>query len=43
LLHGRFEDLALALPDLVAETERERHAQRIRTLREVDAKAGAKP
>jgi hypothetical protein len=43
LLHGRFEDLALALPDLVAETERERHAQRIRTLREVDAKAGVKP
>jgi hypothetical protein len=41
LLHGRFEDLALALPDLVAETERERHAQRMRTLREVDAKTGA--
>jgi hypothetical protein len=41
LLHGRFEDLSLALPDLVAETERERHAQRLRILRETDAKSGA--
>lgn len=36
LLHGRFEDLAIALPDLVAETERERHAARVKALREVD-------
>ena len=41
LLNGRFEDLALALPDLVAETERERHAMRIKALR--DATAGGKP
>lgn len=41
LLHGRFEDLAIALPDLVAETERERHAQRIRMLREAGTIAGA--
>ena len=39
LLHGRFEDLAHALPDLVAQTERERHAERIRALRELDAPA----
>ncbi len=39
LLNGRFEDLSLALPDLVAETERERHAMRIKVLR--DATAGA--
>ena len=38
LLNGRFEDLALALPDLVAETERERHAMRIKSLR--DASSG---
>lgn len=37
LLHGRFEDLALAMPDLVAETERERHAARVKALREADA------
>lgn len=36
LLNGRFEDLADAIPDLIAETERERHATRIRTLREVE-------
>ena len=41
LLNGRFEDLALALPDLVAETERERHAMRVKALR--DATSGAKP
>lgn len=29
LLNGRFEDLADAVPDLVAETERERHIQRM--------------
>lgn len=31
-LNGRFEDLALAVPDLVAQTERERHAERIKIL-----------
>lgn len=40
LVHGRFEDLAIALPDLVAETERERHALRIRALRESDLGLG---
>jgi hypothetical protein len=34
LVNGRFEDLAVALPDLVAETERERHALRMKALRE---------
>ena len=33
ILSGRFEDIALALPDLVGETDRERHASRIRALR----------
>jgi hypothetical protein len=33
LVNGRFEDLAAALPDLVGETDRERHAQRVRSLR----------
>lgn len=33
LLNGRFQDLALAIPDLVAQTERERHADRIQKLR----------
>lgn len=37
LINGRFEDLTLALPDLVAETERERHADRMRAAREVAA------
>lgn len=32
LLNGRFDDLALALPDLVGETDRERHAARMRTI-----------
>jgi len=32
VLNGRFEDLALAVPDLVAQTERERHAERIKIL-----------
>lgn len=44
LLHGRFEDFALALPDLVAETERESHAARVKALREAgppDTKAGS--
>jgi SIR2-like domain len=35
LLHGRFEDFAVALPDLVAETERERHSARVKALREM--------
>ena len=39
LLHGRFEDLAHALPDFVTQTRRERHAERIRALRELDAPA----
>lgn len=44
LLNGRFEDLALALPDLVAETERERHAMRVKALRDATPVAvGAKP
>ncbi len=34
LINGRFEDLVDAIPDLVAQTERERHAERIRLLRE---------
>lgn len=32
LLNGRFEDMAQAVPDLVAQTERERHAERIMVL-----------
>lgn len=39
LLNGRFEDLAFALPDLVGETDRERHAARIRALKEVEGTA----
>ncbi|MGX1260046.1 SIR2 family protein [Sinorhizobium fredii] len=38
ILNGRFEDLALAVPDLVAQTERERHAERIKILH--DASSG---
>jgi hypothetical protein len=34
LINGRFQDLVDAIPDLVAQTERERHAERIRLLRE---------
>lgn len=39
LVNGRFEDMAFALPDLVGETDRERHMNRIRALRDgqVDA------
>lgn len=33
LINGRFADLAAALPDLVGETDRERHSKRIRDLR----------
>ena len=43
LLHGRFEDLALALPDLVAETERERHAARVKALRDAAPPPDKKP
>jgi hypothetical protein len=35
LLNGRFEDLAQALPDLVAQTERERHLDRMHKLHEL--------
>lgn len=34
LLNGRFEDLSDALPDLIGETDRERHVERVKTLRE---------
>jgi len=34
LLNGRFEDLADALPDLIGETDRERHVERVKVLRE---------
>lgn len=34
LMNGRFQDLAVAMPDLVGETDRERHGQRMRALRE---------
>lgn len=34
LMNGRFQDLAAALPDLVGETDRERHVQRIRSIRD---------
>jgi hypothetical protein len=34
LINGRFEDLVDAIPDLVAQTERERHAERTRLIRE---------
>lgn len=36
LLNGRFEDLADAMPDLIGQTDRERHAERVRSLRETD-------
>lgn len=39
LMNGRFQDLAAALPDLVGENDRERHVQRMRTLRD----AGGNP
>ncbi len=34
LLNGRFEDLADAMPDLIGQTDRERHAERVRSMRE---------
>lgn len=41
LINGRFQDMAVALPDLVAETERERHAARVRLLRDGAPGVGA--
>ena len=41
LINGRFEDLASGLPDLVAQTERERHAERLRALRGDAASTGS--
>lgn len=35
LINGRFEDLADAMPDLIGQTDRERHAERVRSMREV--------
>lgn len=35
LLNGRFEDIADAMPDLIGQTDRERHAERVRSMREV--------
>lgn len=37
LINGRFEDLAEALPDLIGETDRERHVQRVKVLRDQGA------
>nr|WP_246524255.1 SIR2 family protein [Neoroseomonas eburnea] len=34
LMNGRFEDLADALPDLIGETDRERHMQRVKAIRD---------
>lgn len=34
LVNGRFDDMALAIPDLVGETDRERHIDRVRVLQE---------
>lgn len=34
LINGRFQDLVSALPDLIGETDRERHMQRVRSLRD---------
>lgn len=39
LLNGRFEDLAQALPDLVAQTERERHLDRMKRLEDLHSGA----
>jgi hypothetical protein len=36
LMNGRFQDLTSALPDLVGEDDRERHVQRMRSLRDAD-------
>jgi hypothetical protein len=37
LINGRFDDLADALPDLIGETDRERHAERVKVLRDQGA------
>lgn len=37
LINGRFEDLADALPDLIGETDRERHVERVKVLRDQGA------
>lgn len=37
LINGRFEDFAAALPDLIGETDRERHVERVKVLREQGA------
>ncbi len=37
LMNGRFEDLADSLPDLIGETDRERHAERLKALRSHEA------
>lgn len=34
LINGRFEDLVEALPDLIGETDRERHVERVKALRD---------
>lgn len=34
LINGRFQDLVSGLPDLIGETDRERHMQRVRALRD---------
>ena len=34
LVNGRFDDLADALPDLIGETDRERHVERVKVLRD---------
>jgi hypothetical protein len=38
ILNARFEDVTRAIPDLVAETERERQSNRMRALHDVEAK-----
>lgn len=36
LLNGRFQDLADAMPDLIGQSDRERHAERVRSMREAN-------
>jgi len=40
LVNGRFADLATALPDLVGETDRERHVARMRAIRDDEERLG---
>lgn len=40
LINGRFGDLAMALPDLVGETDRERHVARMRAIRDDQERSG---